>query len=101
MRGLALVLVVSVLAGCATKSELVTTGPGVYLAYEERRDTHLLAQYNVLDMATEVCEDKAGELLTLETTSVPRSMGQFPMASMRFQCIKEYQHAPSSRRPAW
>jgi hypothetical protein len=89
MRELILVLAVSALAGCATRSELITAEPGVYLAYEERRDTHLLAQYNVLDMATEVCEDKAGELLALETTSVPRSMGRFPMASMRFQCLKE------------
>jgi uncharacterized protein YceK len=89
MRGLILVLAVSALAGCATKSELVTTEPGVYLAYEERRDTHLLAQLNVLDMATQLCEDKARELLPLETTAVPRSMGQFPMASMRFQCLKE------------
>jgi hypothetical protein len=98
---LVLVLTVSALAGCATKSEVVTTGSGIYLAYEERRDTHLLAQYNVLDMATEVCKDRVGELLPLETTSVPRSMGRFPMASMRFQCLKEYQPASSSGDPPW
>lgn len=101
MRGLVLALAASVLAGCATKSELVSAGPDVYIAYEERRDTHLLAQINVLDMATQLCESKAGELLPLETTAVPRSMGRFPLASMRFQCIKEYQPAPSSRSQAW
>ena len=88
-----LMIVLLVLAGCTTKSGVVSAGPDTYLVTRQAK-TNLANLDNLkagaLQEATEYCLSQNKNIHVVKTSVSPANIfGNLPRASVQFMCLEE------------
>lgn len=94
MRSVCLLAIASFLAGCATSSGIVPSEHGTYLVSQEHRtiySTMHTVRVATINEAMAFCDQRDKDFELLAADSVPRAIGQYPAASVRFQCVEKRQ----------
>lgn len=92
MRSVCLLVLASLLGGCAASSGIISSGQGTYMASQEHRaiySTLSTVRHATINEATDFCEqqDQDFELLAVESTL--SDQGGHPSASIQFQCVEK------------
>ncbi len=79
-------------SGCQTSSGVMTKGDDIYSI--ARRDTGAFGSLSrvkkkTYNEAANFCKEKNTDLKIINEDLVPRSLGQFPEAEIKFTCIKK------------
>lgn len=77
------------LTGCAATTGVVAIGPDAYMV--SHRDNGLMSSLGALKAsaykdAAAFCASKSKTMRFIDSTDVPRSLGQFPETEVRFRC---------------
>ena len=89
MRKLLLIALVS-LAGCATVSDPVSTGPGTYVVAAEGVMGNSSSGSQLVKaqaQAAQFCEKQGKQVQTITTNEVPGGFGKVASATVNFQCL--------------
>lgn len=95
MRSTYLLVIATVLAGCATSSGVVPSEQqGIYLVSQEHRtkfSTLNTVQHAAISEATNFCEERGQDFELLAAEGQLSTKEKHPAALVRFQCVKKPQ----------
>lgn len=92
MRSACLLLLASLLVGCAASSGVVPAEKGAYLVSQEHRaiySTLNTVRHATINEAAEFCEKRDQDFELLAAESAISGIGKHPSASIRFQCVEK------------
>ena len=87
----ALVFTISTIAGCASVTDVVSTGPDTYMVAAEGvlgNSSSGKQAFKAQEQAAAFCNKKGKQVETISSKEVPGGFGKVASATVNFRCIK-------------